>query len=165
MMNKRGSFLDLIFVIVTLLGAIFATVYVLQFNTAFYGNVAVQKLANQSDAGRKMTTFYTQTYPNGYADTIIVGSYVIYHIGVIILAVFIPVSMLFLVFHVLTLFFGVLLSSWAGSMAIPVAQGYAGSIPMTWWLINHLVSVELAFAALTIVVTFLASRNSGGSSI
>jgi hypothetical protein len=161
--NKKGSLFDVI-----IIGFIFFTIVIggvvtLSVLSDFFANPELSRQINTTTAGNATRTQAT-TFNQGHGmDNMIVGAFFLLHIGMLVLAALTPISIVFLVIDLILItvnvIIGIVLRELLTETFLTLDAGKV-HLPGTFWIAQNIVTIELVFIVLAIIVMFMAARSS-----
>lgn len=159
--------IDLIFVMFVFAAVITAGLMANTVLNAFMSDPTIQTSLNATNftAGasiNRVATHTTQTDGGGMDNTITVFFFLI-HIAILVLAALIPTNVIFLIITIMFVLINITMSYIAQSISAPLFAGFAVSLPMSKWLLDHLIAIELGYSVMLVVVMFMAARAMGAS--
>lgn len=171
--SKKGSVFDLtiimfVFLSVVLTGLMMMTVVDAIFSSPGislgFKNATGQQVNNSAgSAAMRAAGHFTQSSDSS-TDNMIVAFFFLMHIGIIVLAALTPANIIFMFVALIMVMVNIMIGYAVQSMSTPLFAGFMYSLPMSKWLLDHIIGIELCYAVILIIIMFMSARGfSGGT--
>jgi len=156
--KKRGTLLDMIPVFIILVGLLITMLIVSNIGTAVIENTSFADNFNQSGVTDVWNTLHTKGF-----DSMFVAAYFLLHIGIIILAIALPITgIIFLAINIVfALVIGVLASIFEETMKGIFVAFNPAYFPMTGWIVSHFLVLEIGFVLILMYALYQRAKAKG----